>query len=77
MVYVFELLKPAPIRPVHLNMDLGSLPLIQSLYFFCIFEKNYKWWSDPVVVNFFAKNIYVVKITSSDLIISGLVIFTT
>ena len=56
--------------------------------FFQICKKNYKcqliqslqiFWNalDPVVVIFFAKNIYVVKITSSDLIISGLVIFPT
>ena len=43
------------------------------------------WWSDPVlskiwldpILKLFAKNIYLVKITSSELIISELVFFTT
>ena len=36
-----------------------------------------KFALDPVFVILFAKNIYVVKYTSSDLIISELVVFTT
>ena len=65
----------------------------EQMYEPCPFESGLKKFAlDPVVVTFFkklqvvvwssrciffAKNIYVVKITSSDLIISGLVIFTT
>jgi hypothetical protein len=49
--------------------------------FFGRCKKNYKWWSDPVIrkiwldpiLEFFAKNIYVVRITSSELFIPELV----
>ena len=46
-------------------------------------KKKCKWWSDPVLrkiwlgpmLSLFAKNIYLVKITSSKSIISELVLF--
>ena len=40
-------------------------------------QKKLQVLADPVVVIFFAKNIYVVKITSPEIIQSELVICTT